>query len=143
MSCGDVQVGDLGRSKETLRALSCRRFSSSPAARRCTFQARSQGGFGGCGRTPPFLGAKKKSRWCPRLAAACSGCDRACMHRCPCVYTRRPTYTARNRILKVLQCRSTSNDRHSFECPLSTSSVVFCVDWKVMRLKFTNEPSVL
>ena len=40
-------------------------------------------------------------------------------------------------------CRSTSNDRHSFECPLSTSSVVFCVDWKGLRLKFTNEPSVL
>ena len=44
-------------------------------------QARSQGGFGGCGRTPLFLGPKKKSRWCPRLAAACSGCDRTCMHR--------------------------------------------------------------
>ena len=29
VSCGDVQVGDRGRSKETLRALACRRFSSS------------------------------------------------------------------------------------------------------------------
>ena len=38
VSCGDVQVGDRGRSKETLRALACRRFSSSPAARRCTFK---------------------------------------------------------------------------------------------------------
>ena len=33
VSCGDVQLGDRGRSKETLRALACRRFSSSlPAA---------------------------------------------------------------------------------------------------------------
>ena len=31
-------------------------------------QARSLGGFGGCGRTPLFLGPKKKS-----MAAACSG----------------------------------------------------------------------
>ena len=38
VSCGDVQVGDRGRSKETLRALACRRFSSSLAARRCTFE---------------------------------------------------------------------------------------------------------
>ena len=29
VSCGDVQVGDRGRSKETLRALACRRFNSS------------------------------------------------------------------------------------------------------------------
>ena len=29
VSCGDVQVGDRGRSKETLRAFACRRFSSS------------------------------------------------------------------------------------------------------------------
>ena len=29
VSCGDVQLGDSGRSKETLRALACRRFSSS------------------------------------------------------------------------------------------------------------------
>ena len=29
VSCGDVQLGDRGRSKETLRALACRRFSSS------------------------------------------------------------------------------------------------------------------
>ena len=29
VSCGDVQLGDRGRSNETLRALACRRFSSS------------------------------------------------------------------------------------------------------------------
>ena len=29
VSCGDVQVGDRGRSKETLRAPACRRFNSS------------------------------------------------------------------------------------------------------------------
>ena len=29
VSCGDVQLGDRGRSKQTLRALACRRFSSS------------------------------------------------------------------------------------------------------------------
>ena len=38
VSCGDVQVGDRERSKETLRALACRRFSSSLAARSCTFE---------------------------------------------------------------------------------------------------------
>ena len=37
------------------------------------FQARSQGGFGGCGRTPLFSDQKKKNGWCPRLAAARSG----------------------------------------------------------------------
>ena len=104
-------------------------------------QARSQGGFGGCGRTPLFLGPKKKVDgvrvWQLRVPGAIApSCTvvglRTCIH-------------GPNRILKVLQCRSmhTSNDRHSFECPLSTSSVVFCVDCKVMRLKFTNEPSVL
>ena len=30
---------------------------------------------------PPFFSDQKKSRWCSRLAAACSGCDCACMHR--------------------------------------------------------------
>ena len=38
VGCGDVQVGDRGLSKEMLRALACRRFSSSLAARRCTFE---------------------------------------------------------------------------------------------------------
>ena len=38
VSSGDIQVGDRGRSKETLRTLACRRFSSSLAARRCTFE---------------------------------------------------------------------------------------------------------
>ena len=86
-------------------------------------QARSQGGFGGCGRTPLFLGPKKKSRWCPRLAAACSGWDRACMHR------RRPAYT-RPRTESSKCCsvdQRPRNDRHSFECPLSTSHLVFLI----------------
>ena len=37
VSCGDVQVGDRGRSKETLRALACRRVQLL-SARRCTFE---------------------------------------------------------------------------------------------------------
>ena len=67
-------------------------------------QARSQGGFGGCGRTPLFLGPKNKMDgvhvWQLRVV-------RSRLH------SRRP----RTESWKVLQCRSRSNDRHSFECP--------------------------
>ena len=85
-------------------------------------------GFGGCGRTPLFLGPKKKKIDGVRVWQPCSGA----------IAPAPP----KNRILKVLQCRSTSNHRPSFECPLSTSSVVFCVDWKGLRLKFTNLTTV-
>ena len=110
---------------------------------RAGLQARSQGGSEGADE-PPFFSdppppPKKKvdgvRGWQLLVPGAIAP---ACM-----LALRVHVYTARNRILKVLQCRSTSNNRHSFECPLSTSSVVFCVDWKNMRLKFTNEQSVL
>ena len=100
-----------------------------------SLQARSQGGSEGADE-PPFFSDRKKNRWCPRLADACSGCDRACTAAGLRTHGPEPN-------LDSAACRSTSNDRHSFECPSSTSSLVFCVDWKGLRLKFTNEPSVL
>ena len=96
-------------------------------------QALSQGGFGGCGRTPLFLGPKKKIDGV-RVWQRVFRCDRSCT----AVGLR--THSPEPNLESVAV--STSNDRHSFECPLSTSSVVFCVDWKGLR-QTTNEPCVL
>ena len=72
-------------------------------------QARSQGGSEGADE-PPFFSDHKKSRWYVSAFGSCAFRVRSRLHAPPwaCVYT------ARNRILKVLQWRSTSNDRRSF-----------------------------
>ena len=97
---------------------------------------------------PPFFSdqkKKKKSRLCPRLAAACSGCDRACMHRRRPAYTRPGTESWKCCSVDLRQTIGIPSAflRLSFGFINILCASVFCVDWKGMRLKFTNEPSVL
>ena len=110
-----------------------------------SLQARSQGGFGGCGRTPLFLGPTKKKFDATMVSAFGScvfRCDLACTSVGQRIHGPEPNLESVHCVADVDE-RQTIGPDDSFDCPLSTSSVVFCVDWKGLRLKFTNEPSVL
>ena len=98
-------------------------------------QARSQGGFGGSGRTPLFRTKKKKIDGVPdpEFGSCVFRCDRASTT----VGLR--TYTARPRT-ESWKCCSV-DQRQTIGIPSNVHYlcilVVFCVDWKGLRLRFT------